>query len=39
MISLTSNVSKTAKTLVACPTSGSKVSVKLIHVLRALDNN
>jgi hypothetical protein len=35
----TSNASKTSKTLVACPILASKVSVKLIHVLQALDNN
>lgn len=35
----TSNASRTSRTLVACPTLASKVSVKLLHVLKTLYNN
>jgi hypothetical protein len=39
MISLASNASKASKTLVAYPTSISKVNVKPIHVLKASNNS
>jgi hypothetical protein len=39
MINSTSNASKASKTSIAYPTLASKISVNLIHVLKALDSS